>query len=133
MSASPVVTFRWNFKESTLATRSYAEAELHNSGRPGAPSHFLMIYLVRDEMRLPQIGEMLDADRRDGVRVFVGSFHDENECRLLAHLSAEEAARRAYTRIYETCMAHFDKVQSFGDDWLTATISDAIDRDGARV
>lgn len=111
--------FRWEFTEQSVTHREYAEAELHQYGRPSDPRHMLQIYLVRDEMPQPREGDIIDPEVRVGKRVYVGSYTNPKQCRLLADLCAVAAQDYAYNFIYNTLQDNPDKVRRFGNDWLT--------------
>jgi hypothetical protein len=123
-----IAAFRWEFRRQELVRRIYAEAELKNIGRPGDDRYMLTVYLVRDEMRKPGKGEIIDPAVRVGNRVHVGMVRDDEKVRLLAFLAPVEANRFAYTLIFNTLLENPDRVLEFGDEWLTDTMRKAAGR-----
>ena len=124
-------TFRWVFRNPSLARRVYAEIELEDVGRVGDGRYYAAVYLVRDEMPRPARGVLIDPDQRTGMRVYVGACHDERACRRLAFLAAVEGTREAYTLIYDVLLEHPEPVRKFGDEWLIEMLDRARGRASA--
>lgn len=117
-------SFRWEFRSPTLTHRSYAEAELQTRGRrPADDRWYVDVYLIRDDMAHDHAA-LLDPERREGMRVYVGACQDEDACRTLAFLAPVEGMRHAYTLIHRVLRANPYKVARFGDEWLTEAFRD---------
>lgn len=114
--------FRWEFRAANQREAIYAEGELEEVGGPGDKNYLLKIYLVHDEMALPdEANPLLDPSRRVGRRIYVTTVRsrEEDQVRLLAYLAPVEGHRLAYTLIFNALRHNVDKVEEFGFDWLT--------------
>lgn len=121
---STLTTFRWEFRQQQLVLRTYAEAELTPLDRSIEHRFMMTIYLVRDEINRGL--SIIDPEVRKGTRIYVDSFMDYEECRLIANLASYAAATRAYRVIIGVLGENIDTVEKFGDEWLTETIKEML-------
>lgn len=128
-----LVIFRWDLGKGNLHRRAYAEGTLIQSGRPADPHFLLRVDLVADEMAASDEAagvQVIDPDRRSGLRIFCTINSDQQQVRPLAYLAPLAGADAAHPLIFDAVADSPDAVAKFGDDWLTDLIAKHAARTG---